>query len=193
MSTVNVTNLKHPSSTTNNIVLASDGSCTIQSTSTIVASTAVTPTGVNFVDFTNIPSNAKRITIQYFNLDSDGELAFRIGDSGGIETSGYAAEAARIYGGGGSGNSAFYHTDKWGTNWGGSNMRRNGHFVLTNTTGNSWVGSGLLGIDENNGSWYAMIYFAGSKTLSGTLDRVRVYDIGSNNFTSGTVRMYYEV
>ena len=193
MSTINVTNIKHPSSSNNNIVLASDGSCSFHSASTITASNVVSPTGVNFVDFTNIPSNAKRITIEWFNLDSDGPINIQIGDSGGIETSGYTTQASRIYAGQSSGNSADYFGDSWSTIWGGGNLARNGHIVLTNPTGNSWVGSGLMAISENNNQWYAVIHFAGSKTLSGTLDRVRVADRNGSNFTSGSTRMYYEV
>ena len=57
MSTLNTTNLKHPSSGSNNIVLNTDGTTTIAAPSNIIKSgTAVASTSGTSIDFTGIPS-----------------------------------------------------------------------------------------------------------------------------------------
>ena len=74
MSTLSTTNLKNPSSGSNNIVLAADGSATITTltgttiTGTsvrggITSGTAVASTSGTSIDFTSIPSYVKRITV----------------------------------------------------------------------------------------------------------------------------------
>jgi hypothetical protein len=105
MSTLSTTNLKNPSSGSNNIVLATDGSATIATLSsttitgttitgttiqgTIKSGTAVASTSGTSIDFTSIPSWVKRVTVMFNGVSTNGtsNLQIQIGISTGVETS----------------------------------------------------------------------------------------------------------
>lgn len=187
MSTLSTTNLKNPSSGSNNIVLNTDGTTTIAAPSNIIKSgTAVASTSGTAIDFTSIPSWAKRITVMFQGVSTSGTSIplIQIGDSGGIETTGYVS----------SGTSA-------GTSVGTSSSTAgfiiysataasisSGHYVLTLFDGNTWVGSGVF-----KNTTAVTCYGAGDKTLSGTLDRLRITTTnGTDTFDAGSINILYE-
>jgi hypothetical protein len=57
---------------------------------TITSGTAVSASGTS-VDFTGIPSTAKRITVMFSGVSTNGTsiIQVQLGDSGGVETTGY--------------------------------------------------------------------------------------------------------
>jgi hypothetical protein len=159
----------------------------------LVSGTAVTASGTA-VNFTGIPSWAKRITVMFSGVSTNGTSApqIQIGDSGGIETSGYVA-------GGGIGQmsqawvvTAFtsgFPVAPANAAWGATALFH-GSMTLTNLTGNVWVANAVF---YNSTATIQVYLTAGSKTLSDTLTQVRITTVnGTDNFDAGTINIIYE-
>lgn len=151
-------------------------------------------TGSNtFFDFTGIPSWAKRITVMFNGLSTNGTnfvwLA-QIGDSGGIATGGYLGTGSRLavsaFGGTTLSTSGFpIVVDNTAANICHGSMT----ITLFNLSTNTWVASGVF----SNSFYTETGTVAGSKSLSSTLDRVRITtSAGSNAFDAGSVNIMYE-
>lgn len=154
----------------------------------IVSATAVATTSGTAIDFTGIPSWVKRITIMLdgVSTNSTSVVLIQIGDSGGIENTGYTAHAGVIQGG--SVGSTDYTTGYGLSNDNIATNALSGSYTITNLSGNLWT---LSGSARQASSRIAMA--AGSKTLSATLDRVRLTTvIGTNTFDAGSVNIIYE-
>lgn len=146
--------------------------------------TEQSPTGVTFVDFTGIPSWAKRVTLQLsaISLSGTATLVLQIGDSGGIETTGYN--------GVGFTPSGTYLNPTNGFSLCGLSAAAQawvGSAVLTLVGGNNWAVSGVIASTPNY-----IGNFAGTKTLSGVLDRLRLTNSGSDTFDAGSINVMYE-
>ena len=154
----------------------------------IVQATAVASTSGTSIDFTGIPAWVKRITVMLSGVSSNGTSTFtlQLGDSGGIETSGYAGGCLQ---------------NGTQTAWASSAMLLNRtaaaaivtstQAVLTLLGSNQWVLSSTVYSNES-GSIY-MGVSSGTKTLSDTLDRVRITTTnGTDTFDAGTVNIIYE-
>jgi hypothetical protein len=161
--------------------------------SIITAGTAVASTSGTSIDFTGIPSWVKRVTVMFDEVSTNGTSPpqIQIGDSGGIETTGYKCSNSGV----GAGVVTVSFTAGFGiglntTNWSAS-LVISGSITLTllNSTSNTWSASGSFG-----GSNAAVMFFtAGSKSLSATLDRVRIGTIGgTNTFDAGSINILYE-
>lgn len=145
--------------------------------------TALATTSGTTKDFTSIPSGVKRVTIMLdeVSLSSNGHLLVQIGDSGGVETTGYQSESVSA-GVGTNSTSGFIIYD------GVASREVSGVMELLNISGNVWVASGTAGLGSSS---YAC-YFGGNKTLSNTLDRVRLTRTGTDTFDKGQVNILYE-
>ena len=77
-------------------VLKSNGDAPPSFGSVVTSGTKATASGTS-VDFPSIPSTVKRITVMYSGLSSNGSSDFmvQIGDSGGIEDTGYVSTVSR--------------------------------------------------------------------------------------------------
>ena len=152
----------------------------------ITSGTAVASTSGTSIDFTSIPSYVKRITVMFDAVSTNGtsNIQVQLGDSGGFETSGYfstSSNTADIT----SLTSGIVFND-------GSTIvaagAYTGSLVFTLVSGNSFVVNGC-GIRQtsNCGS------IAGSKTLSATLDRIRITTVnGTDTFDAGSINILYE-
>lgn len=138
-------------------------------------------------DFTSIPSWVKRITIMFDGVSLSGTDSFliQIGDSGGLETTGYNGGGARF---GASSVGGVTFTTGFGFNNTTAACLFSGSVVLTNVTGNTWSASGTLG---GSATEFSNV-LGGSKTLSAQLDRVSVTRTGTNTFDAGTINILYE-
>jgi hypothetical protein len=149
--------------------------------------TAVASTSGTSINFTDIPSWAKRITVMFSGMSVTGsEPILQLGDAGGIETTGYAGTSSIISASAAS--TANYTTGfPVGHTAGGAiNM---GMLVLAKFDGNSWVASGNISRSEGT----AMRVSAGGKTLSDTLDRLRITTAnGTDTFDAGSINIMYE-
>jgi hypothetical protein len=201
MSTLQTTNLKNASSGSNNIVLATDGSTTITTLNSttitgtsvrgvITSGTAVASTSGTSIDFTGIPSWVKRVTVMFSGVSTNGTSInlIQIGDSGGIENTGYSGVGTSIT----STPGVIVAAQTAGFGIGGNNSAantKNGDAVLTMLTGNTWTINGQFAF----GNEARTDFTAGSKTLSGTLDRVRITTVnGTDTFDAGSINILYE-
>lgn len=142
------------------------------------------------IDFTGIPSWARRITICFDQVSTSGTsvLAVQIGDSGGIEDTGYIAGA---WFGNTTGQFAISSSSfPLGSSLNSSAAEaRYGAITLTNYNSNTWVLSGNVFANT-----YAVgSSCAGAKALSGTLDRVRITTVGGvDTFDGGAINILWE-
>jgi hypothetical protein len=150
-----------------------------------VRGTAVASTSGTSIDFTSIPSWVKRVTVVFNGVSTNGSSIpiIRIGDSGGITTTGYDTGSWSNNTAGNSSTAGFLIA---GAN--GSTYIINGIATLVNVSGNIWVFSSVTG-----GSTVGVQLGAGNTTLSATLDRVRVTTVnGTDTFDAGSINILYE-
>lgn len=156
------------------------------------AGTAVASTSGTSIDFTSIPSWVKRITVQISAVSTSatgGALpAIQIGTSGGVETTGYISYASYTAATSVATSSTSMFLLRAGTS---SNADLHyGNAVLTLIGSNTWVFS-WSGAMNSGGSY--TIAGGGNKTLSGTLDRVRITTSnGTDTFDAGSINILYE-
>jgi hypothetical protein len=155
--------------------------------SAIVSGTEVASTSGTSIDFTDIPSWAKRITVMFNNVSTSG-TSFKqiqlIYGGGTVVTSGYRTSSARASSSGTIENET---TTGFGFNANNAADDMYGSFTLTNVSGNTWVGFG--GFTYEIGCLFA----AGGITLSGVLTGVRVTTVnGTDTFDAGTINILYE-
>ena len=145
-----------------------------------------TATGATIYDFSGIPSWAKRITVmlQGVSLSGTDSILIQIGDSGGLENTGYISSGTGFTGTAGS---TVNNTTGFILPTDTAAYIVSGCVVLTNLTGNVWIASGA-GKLATSASWVC----GGDKTLSATLDRVSVIRTGTNTFDAGTVNIMWE-
>ena len=162
----------------------------VNTTGLINSATAQASTSGTSIDFTGIPSGVRRVTVMLngVSLNGSANLRFQIGYSGGVETTGYVS----IYGYVGSASNAGTSSTGFDTlGVGSASLAVSGQvvFSLLNSSTNIWTVMGMLGA---GGSAYALIT-TGSKTLSGTLDRVRITTTnGTDAFDAGSINILYE-
>lgn len=150
----------------------------------ITLGTPQATTSGSTIDFTSIPSWVKRITVMFSGMSTNGvaPIFLQIGDSGGVETTGYISRAA---GWGGSG--APFTTGFGIVDAAVAAQDYSGQVILSllSSTTNTWTSSGLFVANGGIG-----IQSAGGKSLSATLDRVRL--LTSDTFDAGVVNILYE-
>ena len=156
--------------------------------SLITSGTAVASTSGTSIDFTGIPSWVKRITV-LFSLVSEtanGDFLIQLGDSGGVETTGYDAAGSTTTAGAATSTS----TAGFIMRTTGASDETSGQMVicLLKSSTNLWASSHAMGTVSA-----ATRYGGGSKSLSATLDRVRITTPGGvATFDVGTVNILYE-
>ena len=146
-----------------------------------VRGTAVATTSGTSVDFTSIPSTVKRITVILDRVSTNGSnnLYIQIGDTDGIETTGYDSDVST------RGGDTAVTTGFILTRSSSSSSICNGIITICNCNGNTWISSGnVVESSTVNSS-------TGSKSLSATLDRIRLNG-GGDTFDAGQVNIMYE-
>jgi len=181
------------------MTIASDGIVTgTAGNLMLVSGTAVTASSTS-VDFTGIPSWVKRITISYtgISFDATASPVLRIGDSGGIEDTGYTSCVGMVNIPTGNvcrGGIASTYFLLMNTNNGTTATGFNDAVIfLTKVSGNTWaVGGSASSYTSSSAGLYAGSV-AGYKTLSDTLTQVRLTSSsGTANFDAGTINILYE-
>lgn len=155
----------------------------------IVQGSAVASTSGSAFDFTSIPSWVKRITILFDRVSTSGSspILIQLGDSGGIETIGYAGSGTTMTA---STAGSLVYTAGFGIGHAnGASDVMSGSITLTALGGNTWCASGIAALDNAAASKTT----AGSKTLSAQLDRVRITTVsGTDLFDAGSINILYE-
>jgi hypothetical protein len=172
--------------------LSIDASQNVTFTKSIIRSgNVVASTSGTSIDFTSIPSGVKRITVMFSGVSTSGisNIIFQIGTSGGIQTTGYAGAGTILT----TSSSVFaasfttgfgYRTENATATYSGATQ-----ITLCDSTNGIWVASGTLG-STTLVSGYTT---GGTKTLSGTLDRVRITTVnGTDTFDAGSINILYE-
>jgi hypothetical protein len=142
------------------------------------------------IDFTSIPSWAKRITVMFSGVSTSGTSLkmIQLGDVGGIENTGYVAGAffgasldtfANLT----AGFPVSVVTNST------AEETIHGAIIFSNISGNTWIANGNVHMP----SYAVGCSVAGSKTLSDALDRVRITTVnGTDTFDAGSVNIMYE-
>ena len=154
----------------------------------ITQGTAVASTSGTSIDFTGLPAWVKRLTVMLNGVSTSGtsSLLVQLGDSGGIENTGYISTSITDDTGGGSlGTSStagfVYYQDQ-------PSYVGYGIITIVLVSGNIWVSSHTGRMTTTN-----VVTGGGGKTLSDTLDRVRITTVnGTDTFDAGTVNILYE-
>jgi len=156
----------------------------------LVSGTSQASTSGTVIDFTSIPDWVKRVTVMFSGVSTNGTSAvtIQIGDSGGVEVSGYLGAIGRTGAGtAGANNSTGFLVEDSGA----TTVIRQGSIALNllNSSTNTWTAMGAVGRSDS-----ANIYIqGGSKSLSATLDRVRITTSGgTDTFDAGTINIIYE-
>jgi len=153
--------------------------------------TAKASTSGTSIDFTGIPSWAKRITVMFNGVSTNGTSAplIQLGDSGGFETTGYLGSSNRSNDGGT--NICDNYTAGFGINGASASNVYHGSVVLTliNAATFTWLAAGQLSLSSTT----TFVTTAGSKSLSAALDRIRITTVnGTDTFDAGTINIAYE-
>ncbi len=141
------------------------------------------------IDFTGIPSWAKRIKMMLVGVSTSGtsNVIVQIGTSGGIVSTGYTGASDNQASAGGTATS---FTNGLGLErTAAATYLRHGIVEFLNVTGNTWVGTYI-------GSTTGTLTVAFGSTqiaLGGVLDRVRLTTVnGTDTFDAGTANVMWE-
>ena len=161
--------------------------------SIITSGTAVASTSGTSIDFTSIPSWVKRITVMFNGVSWNNTVTplIQLGDSGGVETTGYSSIAGNSSST--SGTSATPETTGFGfqAGWTADTLFSGSViFSLLNASTNTWVGQGIFFGDSSSTDYAVSI--TGIKSLSATLDRVRITSSAAITFDAGSINILYE-
>ena len=154
----------------------------------IVSGTAVASTSGTSIDFTGIPAYAKRITVMFSGVSTNGtsKPQLQLG-SGTVTTSGYLGSFGG-YQSTASGATSNY-TSGFGIESASATQALHGAFVVTNVSGNIWICTSSFGASGANVAFFG----GGSISLAGVLDRIRVTTVnGTDTFDAGTINILYE-
>jgi len=156
---------------------------------TITSGTAVASTSGTSIDFTGIPATAKRITVMFNGVSTNGSsfIQIQLGDSGGVETTGYVGIMATS-GGGGTIDTSI--TTGFGIRANNAGYIIDGLVNISKLSGNTYVASGT---SAATGAGTGTFVTSGSKTLSDTLTQVRITTVnGTDTFDAGTINIMWE-
>ena len=172
-------------------VLTSDGTSwtSVAGAYPLTSGTAVASTSGTSIDFTGIPSWVKRITVMFNGVSLSGGAfpLVQLGDSDGVETSGYLSYSSfcGTSQGGTSSTAGFIFNSSTSANL------MYCHIIITLLGSNTWVASSAGGLLAG-GSPFSLVG-GGNKTLSDVLDRVRITTSnGTDTFDAGSINILYE-
>lgn len=151
--------------------------------------TPVATTSGSTVDFTGI-SGANRLTILFNEVSFDAgaiQVAVKIGDTDGLETSGYVSSTTSVNNNGNI--TTLSSTSDFRFIAGAASDAVSGAVILTRITGNTW----LMTLTAKRSTTVSLVG-GGSKTLSKELDRIQIDNsvVGSNAFDGGSIGLIVE-
>jgi hypothetical protein len=155
----------------------------------ITIGTPVSASGTS-IDFTSIPSGTKQITVNISGLSTNGtnSILLQIGDSGGLETTGYTGAISRITNGASptttQNSTGFYLSTNVAS---GDIISGSITLTLLSAASNLWAASG----NTSRTDAAVCMGISGDKALSATLDRLSIV-AGGNTFDAGTINITYE-
>ena len=139
-----------------------------------------------YIDFTDLPSWVRRLTVNFFGVSTDGSNNYiiQLGTATGFETSSYVASTSSM---GASTVASSTSTTGFVIANGNPSYTLGGSMVFTLLGSNRWSASGMFAYP--NGT----ISAAGHKQIADTLTKVRITTlVGTNTFDAGYVNILYE-
>jgi hypothetical protein len=158
----------------------------------VTSGTAVASTSGTSIDFTSIPSWAKRLTVMFNAVSTSGSSSYQIqlGTGSTPTTTGYSSTACRVYTPGGPTTSTA--TTGFIIPYDNAAFTPSGSVVFTLLTGNTWIGQGTVGT-PSNGVVTMVIITTGTIALGGSLGMVRITTVnGTDTFDAGSINILYE-
>lgn len=147
-----------------------------------------TASGNTELDFTAISSDAKRITVMFSGLSTDGTspIIVQLGVAGSPETGSYLGAVQNA-------GATTNHTNGFRIRASAAAASEVYHGSLSLTRlddgDNTWVMDGSVGLSSAANSWWT----AGAKTLAGALDMIRITTVGgTDEFDAGSVGVLVE-
>ena len=152
---------------------------TWDTTGTALSGSSVTVTG--------IPSTARKVIVNYRDLDIDAAYNWfvRGGTSGGLSSTNYTVKVSLLSGT--TINTTYFDNGFYSYGFANTNNRANGVVVLDKMDGYEWVGYSFI---EQGLASSASNFMVGSMVLSGDLDRIGLV-MASGNFDGGRVFVHY--
>ena len=154
-----------------------------------VFSTSVSPTSGVLVDFTSIPSWARRVSVLFTGMSTSGTsgINLRLGTASAFATTGYTAARSSF-----SASAVTTSVESAGffiTNVGDATALITGRIDLVNAYSNTWVASGNYSIPNLTRA----TIIAGFIDLSDVLTRIRLISSnGTDTFDAGTINISWE-
>jgi hypothetical protein len=149
--------------------------------------TAKATTSGTSIDFTGIPSWAKKITVMFNDVSTNGTSPSQIqlGTSSGIDATSYKSTASNQAGTTSTSTTGLLITDSTII----ATATTSGLCVIALLGSNIWVSNSVV----VNTTAANLRYSGGVKTLSGTLDRVRITTVnGTDTFDAGSINILIE-
>lgn len=153
--------------------------------SALVSGTSVASTSGTTVDFTGIPSWAKRITVMMSGVSTNGTSNFLIQAITGTSTvvnTGYASSASN------GANGATSTAGNIITAVVAAAVLYNLTATLVNVSGNTWLTTSIGGTNGSNAGNMG----GGTVTLSAVLTGVRITSVTPDTFDAGSINILYE-
>jgi hypothetical protein len=155
----------------------------------LVAATAQASTSGTSIDFTGIPSWVRQITVMLSQVSTNGTSIpqIQIG-SGSVDTTGYLSGSSFVTTAAGVNATTATSGFIIFSNFAGASLQ--GGIILSLLGSNTWVAQGVVFQATSTAN---VVQTAGTKTLSGTLDRVRITTVnGTDAFDAGSINILYE-
>ena len=186
------------SDTSGSLAIQSNGTTVLTATSTglvagasiITSGTSQASTSGTSIDFTNIPSWVKRVTVMFNGVSTNGtsNILVKLGTSGGIISTGYISTSVTVNSAsgsaGGSSTAGFiYYNDS-------ASYAHYGSMVLSleDSANNIWVSNHTGRPSTTN-----MLCGGGGLTISSVLTQVRITTAnGTDTFDAGSINILYE-
>lgn len=157
----------------------------------IASSTAVTASTQTSIDFTNIPSWVKRITVMFKEVSTNGTSAWavRVGTSSTAESTGYTGTAINLVNGASVSGNLYTNGFVFAVSSAAALASGSMTICLVDSSTNTWASNGMLARSDS-----AVIHTsAGSIALSGALAILSITTVGgTNTFDAGSINILYE-
>lgn len=179
-------------STTGNVLTSNGTTWQSSPLNTLTLGTEQASTSGTSIDFTSIPSWVKRITIMLNGVSialGTSPLLIQLGDSGGIETTGYLGTATQSGATTVATSAPTIGLQLTTTNAATYAINAQVTCTLLSASTNTWVLSGVGSAPSGT----LTLTSSCSKSLSATLDRIRLTTVsGSQVFDAGTINIMYD-
>ena len=158
----------------------------------INSGTVVTLTTQTSVDVTGIPAGVKRITLIGSGISTNGtsNIMFQLGDSGGIESTGYLGAHGHFFNLNSSAPTVVRLTTGLGVASPAATSVIHFNALINNISGNNWV----FNVTGGYSAASSIVLCGGySKSLTDILTQIRLTTVnGTDLFDAGTINIFYE-